>query len=101
MIFCLNELPKTNDRSDGYFRRFLIVPFKVQIAKSKIDPKLTQKIISAELSGIMQWVLEGMRRLIKQQGFTESKLCQRELENYRNGKNKNEISLILPDGYQK
>lgn len=101
MIFCLNELPKTNDRSDGYFRRFLIVPFKVQIPKSKIDPKLTQKIISTELPGIMNWVLKGMGRLIIQQGFTESKLCQRELEKYRNGKNKNEISLILPDGYQK
>lgn len=99
MIFCLNELPKTNDRSDGYFRRFLIVPFKVQIPKSKIDPKLTQKIISTELPGIMQWVLDGMRRLIIQQGFTESKLCQRELEKYKAGKSKNEISLILPEGY--
>ena len=101
MIFCLNELPKTNDRSDGYFRRFLIVPFKVQIPKSKIDPKLTQKIISTELPGIMNWVLDGMRRLIKQQGFTESKLCQRELEKYKAGKSKNEISLILPEGYQR
>lgn len=34
MLFCLNELPKTNDKSNGYFRRFLIVPFKVQIPKS-------------------------------------------------------------------
>lgn len=40
MIFCLNELPKTNNRSNGYFRRFLIAPFKVQIPKSRIDPKL-------------------------------------------------------------
>lgn len=101
MIFCLNELPKTNDRSDGYFRRFLIVPFKVQIPKSKIDPKLAQKIISTELPGIMNWVLDGMRRLIIQQGFTESKLCQRELEKYKAGKSKNEISLILPEGYQR
>lgn len=40
MLFCLNELPKTNDKSNGYFRRFLIVPFKVQIPKSEVDPKL-------------------------------------------------------------
>lgn len=101
MIFCLNELPKTNDRSDGYFRRFLIVPFKVQIPKSRIDPKLTQKIISTELPGIMNWVLDGMRRLTIQQGFTESELCQRELEKYKAGKSKNKISLILPEGYQR
>lgn len=41
-----------------------------------------------------------MRRLAIQQGFTESGLCQRELENYRNGKNKNGTSLILPEGCQ-
>ena len=101
MIFCLNELPRTNDRSDGYFRRFLIVPFKVQIPKSKIDPKLAKTIISSELPGIMNWVLDGMERLIKQQGFTESELCQKELEKYKVGKVKNKISLILPEGYQR
>ena len=74
MIFYLNELPKP-----------------------KIGPRLMGKIISTELP----WVLDGMRRLIIQQGFTESKLCQRELEKYKAGKQKNEISLILPEGYQR
>lgn len=101
MIFCLNELPRTSDRSDGYFRRFLIVPFKVQIPKSKINPKLAKTIISSELLGIMNWVLDGMRRLTKQQVFTESELCQKELEKYKVGKIKNKISLILPDGYRR
>ena len=101
MIFCLNELPRTNDRSDGYFRRFLIVPFKVQIPKSKIDPKLAKTIISSDLPGIMNWVLDGMRRLTRQQGFAESKLCQKELEKYKAGKAKNRNSLILSVGYQR
>ncbi|MFT0228861.1 phage/plasmid primase, P4 family [Bacteroides thetaiotaomicron] len=101
MIFCLNELPRTNDRSDGYFKRFLIVPFKVQIPKSKIDPKLAKTIISSELPGVMNWVLDGMRRLTRQQVFTESKLCQKELEKYKAGKAKNKNSLILPEGYQR
>lgn len=99
MIFCLNELPRTNDRSDGYFRKFLIVPFKVQIPKSRIDPWLAQKIVSKELPGIMNWVLDGMRRLTKQQGFTKSELCRKELEKYKAGKAKNKISLILPERY--
>lgn len=30
MLFCLNELPRTNDKSNGYFRRFQIVPSKVK-----------------------------------------------------------------------
>ena len=44
MLFCLNELPKTNDKSNGYFRRFLIVPFKVQIPKLEVDPKLAGRL---------------------------------------------------------
>ena len=62
---------------------------------------MAKTIISSELPGIMNWVLDGMERLIKQQGFTESELCQKELEKYKVGKVKNKISLILPEGYQR
>lgn len=101
MLFCLNELPKTNDKSNGYFRRFLIVPFKVQIPKLEVDPKLAEKIVSTELPGIMNWVLEGRERLIAQSGFTESSLCQKQLEEYRYGSGvRKKVNLILPDGFK-
>lgn len=101
MMFCLNELPKTKDNSKGYFRRFLIVPFNVQIPKSRIDPKLAQKIISTELPGIMNWALEGRARLVRQQGFSDSPICDRELEKYRSGYTKSKSPLILPIGFQR
>lgn len=101
MIFCLNELPKTNDKSNGYFRRFLIIPFNIQIPKSEVDPKLAEKIASTELPGIMNWVLEGRRRLITQSGFTESSLCQKQLEEYRYGSGiRKKVNLILPEGFR-
>lgn len=101
MIFCLNELPKTNDKSNGYFRRFLIVPFKVLIPKKEVDPKLAEKIISTELPGIMNWVLEGRKRLITQSAFTESSLCQKQLEEYRYGSGvRSRLKLILPDEFK-
>lgn len=65
MMFCLKELPKTNDISNGFYRRFLIVPFNVQIPKNRINPNLAQEIISNELTGIMNWVLEGKERPVK------------------------------------
>lgn len=99
MMFCLNELPKTKDNSKGYFRRFLIVPFNVQIPKSRIDPKLAQKIISTELPGIMNWALQGRARLVRQQGFSDSPICDRELEKYRSGYTKSKSPLILPIGF--
>lgn len=79
----------------------IFITSKVLDSKSEIGSNLSETIISSEPQGIMNWVLAGMRRLIKQQGFTESKLCQKELEKYKAGKAKNKISLILPEGYQR
>lgn len=88
MIFCLNELPKTNDNSGGYYRRFLIVPFTAQIPKKEIDPKLAEKIIDVELPGIMNWVLKGRERVMRNQSFTDSMVCNRALDEYRYGRKK-------------
>lgn len=97
MVFCLNELPKTHDSSGGYYRRFLIVPFNAKLSKSEIDPKLAEKIITSELPGIMNWVLKGRERLIKNQQFTDSSVCNQALDEYRyGGKIKNKIRLWLP-----
>lgn len=100
MIFCLNELPKTNDISNGFYRRFLIAPFNVQIPKSKIAPELSRKIISQELPGIMNWVLEGRKRLVVNKKFTESPVMNRALEEYRSRNTKKRRSLLLPPFFQ-
>lgn len=96
MIFCLNELPKTNDISNGFYRRFLVAPFNVQIPKSKIDPELSRKIIAQELPGIMNWVLEGRKRLVANKNFTESPVMNEALEEYRSRSAKKKRSLLLP-----
>lgn len=101
MAFCLNELPKTNDHSNGYYRRFLIIPFNYQIPLSKVDPNLTKTIVSSELPGIMNWVLEGRDRLIKNKAFTQSKLVDQALENYQNGgRGDSKIKLWFPSNWK-
>lgn len=98
MIFCLNELPKTNDTSNGFYRRFLIAPFNVQIPKNRINPNLAKDIISHELPGIMNWVLKGRERLVKNGKFTDSPVMNKTLEEYRimGQKKKRKIQLWLP-----
>lgn len=98
MMFCLNELPKTNDTSNGFYRRFLIAPFNVQIPKNKINPNLAKDIISHELPGIMNWVLEGRKRLIKNGAFTDSPVMSKALEEYKlmGSKKKKRFSFLLP-----
>ncbi len=84
MMFCLNELPKTTDNSDGYYRRMLIIPFDVQIPKEKVNPRLAAQIIATELPGIMNWALDGRDRLIQNNGFSDCAKIDKALEEYRN-----------------
>ena len=100
MLFCLNELPRTNDISNGFYRRFLIAPFQVQIPKAKIDPELSKKIIALELPGIMNWALEGRKRLVTDKKFTESPVMNRALEEYRSRNTKKKHTLLLPPFFQ-
>lgn len=83
LIFNCNDLPRDVEHSHAYFRRFLIVPFTVTIADDKQDKQLAQKIIKAELSGVFNWVMKGLHRLLKAQNFTDSVKVKDEVEKYR------------------
>lgn len=74
LIFNCNELPKDVEQTEAYFRRFLIIPFEVTIPEMEQDKQLAHKIISNELSGVFNWVLQGLNRLLIQKKFTD---CQK------------------------
>lgn len=83
LLFALNELPQTNDFSKGYWRRQLIVPFNVEIPESKQDKTLAKRIIENELPGVLNWALDGLRRIMKNQAFTECKSAENQLKLYQ------------------
>lgn len=64
-----NHVPKVSDHSEGFWRRFDIVPFPVHIPDGERDPMLAQDIIRDELSGVLNWVLEGLVRLLARGQF--------------------------------
>lgn len=82
-IFNTNTLPRDIEHSPAFYRRFLIIPFNVTIPKDKQDIHLAQKIITSELSGVFNWVLEGLSRLLKNNCFTFSYLIEEEINRYR------------------
>lgn len=83
LAFNCNELPKDFDHSNAYFRRLLIIPFLATIPEAEQDKTLAQKIIKTELPGIFNWILEGLRRLLKTEKFTSSKTVNDLLESYK------------------
>jgi putative DNA primase/helicase len=97
-IFNANRLPQTVERTNAFFRRFLIVPYNFTIPEEERDPELHTKIISTELSGILNWVIIGLERLLQNRKFTESQISNDALEQYKN--ETNIVKLFLDDeGY--
>jgi putative DNA primase/helicase len=58
-----NHMPSITDHSTGFWRRWDIVPFGVTIPEAERDPLLAERIIDEELSGVLNWALEGLARL--------------------------------------
>lgn len=83
LAFNCNELPKDFDHSNAYFRRLLIIPFRVTLPESKQDKTLATKIIKNELAGVFNWIIDGLKRLLKTEKFTESELVKETLESYK------------------
>lgn len=82
LIFATNDLPRFVDRSDGIWRRLMIVPFFQQFSGVARDTRLKSELC-AELPGILAWAIRGAQRLIQQEGFTECQVCERELAEHR------------------
>lgn len=83
LMFNCNELPKDFDHSNAYFRRLLIIPFRVTIPDPEQDNALADKIINGELPGVFNWIIEGLRRLLKTKKFTASQIVKDTVESYK------------------
>lgn len=94
-----NELPNTPEHTHAYFRRFLIVPFSVTIPDDKQDKQLAAKIIESELSGVFNWVLNGLRRLLEQGNFTDCEAVRAQLDDYK--RQSDSVRLFLDESEYK
>lgn len=81
-IFNCNELPRETEQTNAFFRRFIILPFKKTIPPEMQNKKLAEQIINDELSGIFNWVIQGLKRLLENETFTESEIVKNEVTQY-------------------
>ena len=89
MIFNCNDRPPTYDLSDGFFRRWIVFHFKKKfVSKEKFetipenerknigikDPDIVQKLCDPdEFSGLLNWALQGLHRLLDNKEFSNTK----------------------------
>lgn len=87
MIFAANELPITYDLTPAFFNRWIILEFPYTfLAREEIEegmetiwirernPDIIREITTPdELSGLLNWAIAGLKRLLEKKDFSNSK----------------------------
>jgi putative DNA primase/helicase len=82
LIILTNRLPHFKDKSDGMLRRFIPLAFQISIPPEARNPNLAQEM-REELPGILNWAIQGYRRLQENQHFTCPKTTRQLQREYR------------------
>ena len=85
-IYSANEIPRSFDKTDGFYRRWLIIPFNAKFSADDedYDPMIGDKITEPNaLSYLLNIGIRGAQRLIKNGHFTEPQSVKDALEAYK------------------
>ncbi len=84
LTFATNQMPRFHDRTNGIWRRLLVVKFGETIPYNRQDKRLsTVEFWDSEAPGLLNWALEGLKRLNQRTRFEEPELCRIERERER------------------
>jgi len=76
LIFNTNRIDDANiEHTNGFYRRILIVPFSQTIPEEKQDKELHKKLLKNK-AGILNWIIEGARSVIRNKDIFVSAECQ-------------------------
>lgn len=64
LIFSCNQIPGTPNKNLAYYRRWIALNFPNQTGRDDIDSTMKEKLLK-ELPGVLNWALEGLRRIKK------------------------------------
>ncbi len=90
LMIAANELPRIRDRSNGMWRRMLLIPWDIQIPDSMKIPNMDKSTWweeSGELPGILIWAILGLARLRSQGRFTDAAASNLALAGYKSDVN--------------
>lgn len=85
-IYSANEIPRSFDKTDGFYRRWLIIPFnaKFSVTDEDYDPMIADKITTpTAISYLLNLAIRGAQRLMRNGRFTEPQSVKDALEAYK------------------
>lgn len=85
-IYSCNAIPRSFDKSDGFYRRWMLIPFNAKFSADDpdYDPLIAEKITTpTALSYMLNIAIRGAQRLITRGKFTEPQIVRNALEAYK------------------
>ncbi|MBN2211602.1 MAG: hypothetical protein JW709_09430 [Sedimentisphaerales bacterium] len=82
LMLATNNLPRFNDKTGGIWRRIILLPFARTFAPHEQDRELADKLIG-ELPGILNWAIEGLKRLRTEGTFPQTPTAVQALDDYK------------------
>jgi len=99
LVLSTNNPPAFSDKSDGIWRRLILLRFTVQIADAeKIAGMDSKEFWTDELPGIFNWALAGLHRLRANRRFTIPEESKADAERLRT--DSNPARRFLDEGYE-
>jgi len=95
LVFACNELPRTADDTDGFYRRWMIVEFPYKFKdnpnpdnelekkgrpKKELMEEITQK---EELEGLLYWAIEALKDVLSNNEFTYAPTTEESRQKWR------------------
>lgn len=82
VIWAMNELPRIDDHTSAFFNRVLPIEFNRIFVEEEQDKDLLAKL-SVELPGILNWAIEGLKRLQERKCFFKDAYMREHIEEMR------------------
>lgn len=84
LVYSANELPDTRDTTHAFWRRWMLVDFPNRFEGDDADPDILDKLVTpGEMSGLLNWAVEGLHRVWAQNGLTETRTTTETHEKWR------------------
>lgn len=91
LLFSANEIPRMRDRGDAVLDRLIIIPFNAVFDKNQkdYDPFLKYKLVEQQpVEYMIRLGVEGLKRVLDDRhGFTQAKVVNDRMEEYREENN--------------
>ena len=83
LMFSTNKIPQTKDDTTAYFRRWVIISCNNYFSPAKANTRILDYVCTpSEFSGLLNWALIGLKRLLEHGQFSDNRTWEQERERY-------------------